>query len=410
MGLITEFDGLMDGYEAVPLLVRGTSGQRGWDGALLRWRSVRMSRRAVLYVHAVEDGFVTGDQVAWYTDRGFHVYVADLRGVSGGDGDRGRGSASGPDVGKHATRVRGRGSAAPGGPGERRTGPEDGTGTGRTIATAGRGGTGAAGPSDGPVWDTATFDAVTFDAAGWGPRSGARRARGRPPGGEGGGRAVRRAGAHGAGGPEPAGVAAGRPPGRALPPDVKVAAEELGECFAGLDAVTAYLRQQEAIETVVVAAHGAGALVAAVWAHARRSRQPVDALILANPAFGGRPSWLARMRAAREDYSANWRSDPLLVGARRRIRRGLDITCPVLVMCPAGEAGAPDRPGGWLATRFRAVSRAPIRLGAHVTWLSLDGALPGQAWVSGPDRRRYFEELTRWLGAYLSGEIRDQLL
>jgi hypothetical protein len=27
-----------------------------------------------------------------------------------------------------------------------------------------------------------------------------------------------------------------------------------------------------------------------------------------------------------------------------------------------------------------------------------------------PQRRRFFDELGRWLGAYLSGEIRDQLL
>jgi hypothetical protein len=51
-----------------------------------------------------------------------------------------------------------------------------------------------------------------------------------------------------------------------------------------------------------------------------------------------------------------------------------------------------------------------MRLGEHVTWLKLHDGLPGQALLVGPERRRLFDELGRWLGAYLSGQIRDQLL
>jgi len=54
--------------------------------------------------------------------------------------------------------------------------------------------------------------------------------------------------------------------------------------------------------------------------------------------------------------------------------------------------------------------QATIRLGAHVTWLRLDGAQPGQALPGGMARKRVFDELARWLSAYLSGQIRDQLL
>jgi hypothetical protein len=54
--------------------------------------------------------------------------------------------------------------------------------------------------------------------------------------------------------------------------------------------------------------------------------------------------------------------------------------------------------------------RATIRLGEHVTWLTLDGGLPGQAPVPAPQRRHFRDELGRWLSAYLSGAIRDQLL
>jgi hypothetical protein len=54
--------------------------------------------------------------------------------------------------------------------------------------------------------------------------------------------------------------------------------------------------------------------------------------------------------------------------------------------------------------------RATIRLGEHVTWLTLDGGLPGQAPAPAPQRRHFLDELGRWLSAYLSGAIRDQLL
>src|SRR5229473_1677340 len=103
-------------------------------------------------------------------------------------------------------------------------------------------------------------------------------------------------------------------------------------------------------------------------------------------------------------------ASPLLAGARRRLRRGLDIACPVLVMCPATGWNLPGGPGGLLVPRALALRRAHMRLGEHVTWLKLAGGLPGQATPEAAGRRRVFDELGRWLSAYLSGQIRDQLL
>ena len=40
----------------------------------------------------------------------------------------------------------------------------------------------------------------------------------------------------------------------------------------------------------------------------------------------------------------------------------------------------------------------------------MDGGLPGQPPALPPQRRRFLDELGRWLSAYLSGQIRDQLL
>jgi alpha-beta hydrolase superfamily lysophospholipase len=187
------------------------------------------------------------------------------------------------------------------------------------------------------------------------------------------------------------------------------AASELGECFACLDAAAAHLRAADTIETVVVSAHAAGAIITALWCHARRGSRPVDALIRTTPDLGAaQPGWAARRWLARPGMAGEGGSSPLLARAQRRLRRGLDIACPVLVMCPPGDWDAPG--GGPRPLRMLTGGRVPIRLGEHVTWLKLDGGRPGQVPSANPERRRFLDEISRWLSAYLSAEIRDQLL
>jgi alpha-beta hydrolase superfamily lysophospholipase len=281
MGLITHVDGTAEGYEevALPLIHDDPQAAQGRSAAVLRRRSAQPTKRAVIYLHCMHDAFVPADLACWYTDRGFHFYVADLR--------------------------------APRAP-------------------------------RGPAPDS-------------------------------------------------------RPDGPA-------------EYFACLDAAVRHARDADGIETVVLCAHGSGALIAALWCHARRGGLPADALILTSPEFGPTGSWLARRVPGGEFGLPVRRPAPLLAGAQRRLRRGLDISCPVLVMCPSASWDAPGGSGGLLTARVLTGGRATMRLGAHVTWLKLEGALPGQALPDGPDRRRFFDELGRWLGAYLSGQVRDQLL
>jgi Serine aminopeptidase, S33 len=266
MGLITDSHGAADGYEALslPLLPEDPPGPPGLDAAVLRRRSPRPTKRAVIYLHCLDDPFVPAGLASWYTDRGFHFYAADLR----------RLGESGP--------------------------------------------------------------AAQYSAA------------------------------------------------------------ELGAYFACLDMAAQHVRAADGMETVVLGGHDTGALVAALWCHARRGHRPADALILASPAFGG-GSWLARMAGRR------WRpAAPLLAVMRRQARRGLDISCPVLVLCPAGDW---DAPGGLLALPVLAGGPATMRLGPHVTWRTVDEGEPGGAGLG-----QLLEEQGRWLGAYLSGQIRDQLL
>ena len=157
------------------------------------------------------------------------------------------------------------------------------------------------------------------------------------------------------------------------PPRRGGAAKSPQSAFASLDAACTHLRETDGIDAIILSAQGSTALTAALWCDARPVSRPADALILSAPDFG-------------------------------RTRARLDIACPVLVISAAGQ---------WRDTRRKQRSGGGIRLGQHVTWLQIDasagdGASSGQP--PGPQRRRLFDEMGRWLGAYMYGQVRDQLL
>jgi hypothetical protein len=227
MGLVAGREGDIDGYEPVELRSDPASASR--PAAMFRRRSVQPSRRGVLHLQAARDTPVPPDLASWYTERGFHFYVAALRW-----------------------------------PGRRRNG--------KALAAA----------------------------------------------------------------------------------------------FAELDTRCEHLRGSDGIDNVIVTAHGEGATAAALWCAAGQPGSRADALILYAPSFG------------------------------RKVGRGLDITCPVLVVGGAGGPGA-GRP-------------ATVQLGRHVTWLAPADAEARPDAASAEDRRRFFDEMGRWLGAYMYGQVRDQLL
>jgi len=144
--------------------------------------------------------------------------------------------------------------------------------------------------------------------------------------------------------------------------------------FSALDAACGYLKEADGIDAIILSAQGATARMAALWCDARPVSRPVEAVILSNPDFG-----------------------------RERMR--LDITCPVLVISAAGS---------WRDTRREVRGKDSIRLGQHVTWLQIDAAaragLAGNGLGPPSQRRRLFDEMGRWLGAYMYGQVRDQLL
>ena len=86
---------------------------------------------------------------------------------------------------------------------------------------------------------------------------------------------------------------------------------------------------------------------------------------------------------------------------RRAGRTSLDIDCPVLIIAVDQVAQARQR-------RSRRGADA-VRLGQHVTWLHLTPADVAAGDLAG-GRRRLFDEMGRWLGAYMYGQVRDRLL
>jgi len=172
------------------------------------------------------------------------------------------------------------------------------------------------------------------------------------------------------------------------PVGARPAARYLKTAFEDLDAACAHLREADGMASVIVSAQGRGAIAAALWRDARASA--ADAMILLAP--------------------------QLPAGTTLT----LDVDCPVLVLYDpadgAGDGGAAAARGtrmrrAWRQRRAGPAGRPGLNLGGHVTWLRLPApAGDGAAHASGADSRRLFDELGRWLGAYMYGSVRDQLL
>jgi hypothetical protein len=177
------------------------------------------------------------------------------------------------------------------------------------------------------------------------------------------------------------------------PVGARPTARYLGAAFADLDAARAHLREADGMVSIIITASGRGAIAAALWQDGRASA--ADAMIL---------------------------HDPLLPPG---VTLSLDIGCPVLVLAGQGGQAVGPRGRGWPGRRQRKPGRPDhggLQLGGHVTWLRLPAGgagLPGGA--AGPPggaedapggarRSQFFDELGRWLGAYMYGQVRDHLL
>jgi len=174
---------------------------------------------------------------------------------------------------------------------------------------------------------------------------------------------------------------------------------DIQTAMADLDTACAHLRSADGMHYIIVIAEGDCAVAAAQWAAVRSAGQSAaDALILWAPALPKRPDW------------------------------ALDITCPVLVVAGADSDLRKGQRPSWLRKQHR-VDMAAVQLGRRVTLLRLPDPFSGSVRASrgsdaqgsaaqGSDAQAepaasgadFFTELGRWLGAYMYGQWRDQLL
>ncbi len=231
----------------------------------------------------------------------------------------------------------------------------------------------------------------------------------------------------------------------------------LAEYAEELDLAVKVIKEIDGHDTLVLNAHSTGALTAALWCHARRRAGHVNALVLNSPFLSLGAPWPVRAAAAcligplasrwprarvrsaaaglygrslHRDHHGEWDFDPrwkpldpwpihaawldAVLRAQRTLRRGLDIGCPVLVLCSA----ASSRFRRWDDTIMRTdavldvshIVRWAPRLGRHVTCLQIEGGMHDLTLSARPVRKQVYDELGRWLGAYLSGQVRDRLL
>lgn len=223
----------------------------------------------------------------------------------------------------------------------------------------------------------------------------------------------------------------------------------LAEYFPELDEAARIIRAEDAHDTLLLFAHSTGGLIGSLWAHARNHSGVVNGLVLNSPFFELNTSWIMRrpMAAAvgqlagrmpyrllpikggvgfygrslhREwdgewDYDLKWKpvsSFPVRLGwlsavriGQQRLRAGLDITAPVLV----AHSGASYRRPAWDDSVHDAdavlnvdhIARWAPALGRHVTVVRIDGGKHDLTLSREPARKRFFDEVDRWIGAYL---------
>ncbi|WP_104180944.1 alpha/beta hydrolase [Arthrobacter sp. B0490] len=214
-----------------------------------------------------------------------------------------------------------------------------------------------------------------------------------------------------------------------------------------LDEAARIIREDEGHDVLVVMGHSTGGLVTSLWAHRRRGRGIVDALVLNSPWFDLHASlfqrtlgtaavhrigtlrpravvgklgvsyghFLHRDNGGEWDYSLTWKPHggfPVvaawLAGVRRghaELNRGLAIDCPVLVACSDATSNPAKEPARISSTDVvldvaHIAGRAP-KLGGLVTLVRITGGIHDLTLSPEPARSTFFAELARWQEAYV---------
>ena len=222
---------------------------------------------------------------------------------------------------------------------------------------------------------------------------------------------------------------------------------DLTAYYEEIDEAYRRITERDGHDHVVVTAHSTGGLITPLWVHDRRPA--VAAMVLNSPwldlqgslllrtagtkaidQIGARRPFLAiprdvsgfYARSLHRDHDGEWNFDlawkplqswPVYAGWLRAVRRGharahrgLDVQAPVLVLTSSGS-GHPKEYDETCSTTDIVLDVELIRkwahkLADHVTLVRVEGAIHDVTMSREPVRTRVFDELTRWLDAYVA--------
>ena len=226
-------------------------------------------------------------------------------------------------------------------------------------------------------------------------------------------------------------------------------AHDLRDYFPDLDAAWHRVTARDGHDHVVLSAHSTGGLTGSLWADAREPG--LAGLVLNAPWLDMQGSTLMRTlgtvavnriggrapyrivprrvdgfyaRSLHHEHEGEWEFDqelkpimsfPIFAGWLRAVRRGhsqlqsgLDVGCPILVLSSASTAW-PQEMGDDVHQNDVVLDVEQIRrwspaLGRHVTYVGIPGARHDVTLSLPEPRALVYDELTRWLTAYVDGD------
>lgn len=221
---------------------------------------------------------------------------------------------------------------------------------------------------------------------------------------------------------------------------------DLEHYFEEIDETMQRIRERDGHDHILVSGHSTGGLIAPLWADVRKPE--LAGMVLNSPwldlhgnflirtagttaidQVGARRPYLTIPRnvsglyaqSLHKDHRGEWDFDvawkpieswPVYAGWLRavrrghaRIHRGVDVGAPVLVMTSGGSR----YPRAWdetvtghdIVLNVDQIRKWAHKLGDHVTLTRIDGALHDITLSAEPVRKRAFDEISRWLDAYV---------
>ncbi len=225
-------------------------------------------------------------------------------------------------------------------------------------------------------------------------------------------------------------------------------ARDLDEYAEELTAAFRIITERDGHDRVLLSGHSTGGMIGSLWA--ARHEVPIEAVVLNSPWLDLQGSFLLRTagtqainqvgarrpyqsiprhvsglygRSLHADFDGEWdyelawkpiESWPVYAGWLRAVRRGhaaihrgLGLTVPTLVVSSAAslqpQAWEPAVDESDTVLDVALMAKWVHKLSRHVTLVQVPGALHDVTLSRQPARDRVYDELDRWLGAYLSG-------